>query len=356
MLAQRSRPVRNAALGLKAARRSLATPAQLPVKDCTSIIPPYPKLLKTLDEVRRVISSDRKLTLAEKILYSHLRNPEESLGGGGAIRGERYLKLAPDRVAMQDASAQMALLQFMTCRLPSCAVPASIHCDHLIQAQTGAADDLSRSIEQNKEVFDFLESAAKKYGIEFWKPGSGIIHQIVLENYAAPGLLMLGTDSHTPNAGGLGMLAIGVGGADAVDALTDTPWELKAPMITGVKLTGKLEGWATPKDLILHLAGKLTVRVSYKYRLKLTCRVELVAFSSTLALASSRSLVLVLPPLPTWVPRSVLPPRLSHTRPTCASTSRQQVVHLLPRLLMLPPSLDSSQPTREQSTTRSSRL
>jgi len=156
----------------------------------------------------------------------------------------------------------MALLQFMTCGLPSTAVPSSIHCDHLIQAQTGAAADLSRSIENNREVFDFLESAAKKYGIEFWRPGSGIIHQIVLENYAAPGLLMLGTDSHTPNAGGLGMLAIGVGGADAVDAMTDTPWELKAPLITGVKLTGELKGWATPKDLILHLAGKLTVRVS----------------------------------------------------------------------------------------------
>lgn len=155
----------------------------------------------------------------------------------------------------------MALLQFMTCRLPSCAVPASIHCDHLIRAHTGAEADLVESIENNKEVFDFLQSAATKYGIEFWKPGSGIIHQIVLENYAAPGLLMLGTDSHTPNAGGLGMLAIGVGGADAVDALTDTPWELKAPMVTGVKLTGELKGWATPKDLILHLAGKLTVRV-----------------------------------------------------------------------------------------------
>ena len=156
----------------------------------------------------------------------------------------------------------MALLQFMTCRLPSTAVPSSIHCDHLIQAYTGAETDLSRSIDANREVFDFLESAAKKYGIEFWRPGSGIIHQIVLENYAAPGLLMLGTDSHTPNAGGLGMLAIGVGGADAVDAMTDTPWELKAPLITGVKLTGQLQGWATPKDLILHLAGKLTVRVS----------------------------------------------------------------------------------------------
>ncbi|TXT12941.1 hypothetical protein VHUM_01342 [Vanrija humicola] len=255
MLAHRSR-----ALGPMMARRGLATPSSVPVKDFPSITPPYPRLLKTLDEVRSVLPSDRKLTLAEKILYSHLRNPEESLGGGGQIRGERYLKLRPDRVAMQDASAQMALLQFMTCRLPDTAVPASIHCDHLIQAQTGAASDLPRSIEQNKEVFDFLESAAKKYGIEFWKPGSGIIHQIVLENYAAPGLLMLGTDSHTPNAGGLGMLAIGVGGADAVDALTDTPWELKAPLITGIKLTGNLQGWATPKDLILHLAGKLTVR------------------------------------------------------------------------------------------------
>ncbi|ORY21158.1 putative aconitate hydratase [Naematelia encephala] len=251
----RVRPVVRARL-----TRGLATPASLPVKDCTSITPPYPRLLKTLDDVRRVLPRGSKLTLAEKILYAHLRNPEESLGGGGKVRGERYLKLRPDRVAMQDASAQMALLQFMTCGLPSCAVPASIHCDHLIQAQTGAQDDLSRSIENNKEVFDFLESAAQKYGIEFWKPGSGIIHQIVLENYAAPGLLMLGTDSHTPNAGGLGMLAIGVGGADAVDALTDTPWELKAPLITGVKLTGELQGWATPKDLILHLAGKLTVR------------------------------------------------------------------------------------------------
>ncbi|ORX40896.1 aconitate hydratase [Kockovaella imperatae] len=241
-------------------RRGLATAATLPQKDCSSITPPYGRLLKTLDNVRQVLPRGSKLTLAEKILYAHLRNPEESLGGGGKIRGEKYLKLRPDRVAMQDASAQMALLQFMTCQLPSTAVPSSIHCDHLIQAQTGADEDLARSIENNKEIFDFLESAAKKYGIEFWRPGSGIIHQIVLENYAAPGLLMLGTDSHTPNAGGLGMLAIGVGGADAVDAMTDTPWELKAPLITGVKLTGQLTGWATPKDLILHLAGKLTVR------------------------------------------------------------------------------------------------
>jgi homoaconitase len=183
----------------------------------------------------------------------------------------------------------MALLQFMTCQLPSTAVPSSIHCDHLIQAQTGAADDLSRSIENNKEVFDFLESAAKKYGIEFWRPGSGIIHQIVLENYAAPGLLMLGTDSHTPNAGGLGMLAIGVGGADAVDAMTNTPWELKAPLITGVKLTGQLQGWATPKDLILHLAGKLTVRVSPRAASSLMGRAERVGYWSTLDLGSPAS-------------------------------------------------------------------
>ncbi len=161
---------------------------------------------------------------------------------------------------MQDASAQMALLQFMTCNLPSTAVPASIHCDHMIVGEKGADVDLPASIKGNKEVFDFLESAAKKYGIEFWPPGAGIIHQTVLENYAAPGLMMLVTDSHTPNAGGLGAIAIGVGGADAVDALVDAPWELKAPRILGVRLEGELSGWATPKDVILALAGRLTVR------------------------------------------------------------------------------------------------
>ncbi|EDN94761.1 hypothetical protein SS1G_10635 [Sclerotinia sclerotiorum 1980 UF-70] len=199
--------------------------------------PPYPKLLKRLREVRRVLGSSRSLTLAEKILYSHLDNPEESLlsntDNGLNIRGNANLKLKPDRVAMQDASAQMALLQFMTCKLPSTAVPASIHCDHMIVGQRGADVDLPESIKGNKEVFDFLESAAKKYGIEFWPPGAGIIHQTVLENYSAPGLMMLGTDSHTPNAGGLGAIAIGVGGADAVDAMVDAPWELKAPKILG---------------------------------------------------------------------------------------------------------------------------
>ena len=211
-----------------------------------------------------MLGANRKLTLAEKILYSHLDNVEESLltntKDGKDIRGKANLKLKPDRVAMQDASAQMAILQFMTCNLPSTAVPASIHCDHMIVGEKGADVDLPNSIAGNKEVFDFLESASKKYGIEFWPPGAGIIHQTVLENYAAPGLMMLGTDSHTPNAGGLASIAIGVGGADAVDALVDAPWELKAPKVLGVRLEGELSGWTSPKDIILHLAGLLTVR------------------------------------------------------------------------------------------------
>ncbi|EPS35687.1 hypothetical protein H072_10867 [Dactylellina haptotyla CBS 200.50] len=224
--------------------------------------PPYEKLRKNYETVRRVLGAGQHLTLAEKILYSHLENPEETLFGKStsSIRGNAYLKLKVDRVAMQDASAQMALLQFMSCGLPTTAVPASIHCDHMIVGEKGADVDLPESIKGNKEIFDFLESAAKKYGIEFWAPGSGIIHQIVLENYSAPGLMMLGTDSHTPNGGGLGAICIGVGGADAVDALVDAPWELKAPKVLGVKLEGKLSGWATPKDVILNLAGQLTVR------------------------------------------------------------------------------------------------
>ena len=214
--------------------------------------------------MRKVLGANRQLTLAEKILYSHLDDPEESLLSntqhGFHIRGNANLKLKPDRVAMQDASAQMALLQFMSCGLPSSAIPTSIHCDHMIVGERGADVDLPQSLTGNKEVYDFLESAAKKYGIEFWPPGAGIIHQTVLENYAAPGLMMLGTDSHTPNAGGLGSIAIGVGGADAVDAMVDSPWELKAPKILGVKLEGHLSGWAAPKDVIMKLAGILTVR------------------------------------------------------------------------------------------------
>jgi homoaconitase len=246
------------------AKRHLATEASQTAINTSLRTPPYSQILKKLAEVRRILGSSRALTLAEKILYSHLDNPEESLltdtQNGAQIRGKANLKLKPDRVAMQDASAQMALLQFMSCGLPSTAVPSSIHCDHMIVGEKGADVDLPASITGNKEVFDFLESAAKKYGIEFWPPGAGIIHQSVLENYAAPGLMMLGTDSHTPNAGGLGCIAIGVGGADAVDALVDAPWELKAPKVLGVKLEGQLSGWASPKDVILKLAGKLTVR------------------------------------------------------------------------------------------------
>ncbi|KAI1431290.1 aconitase family-domain-containing protein [Xylaria sp. CBS 124048] len=240
--------------------RSFATPTTVN----TSRVPPYAKLVQNYEKVKTVLGNGTALTLAEKILYSHLDNAEESLltgtNGGRDVRGTANLKLKPDRVAMQDASAQMALLQFMTCNLPTTAIPASIHCDHLIVGENGAQSDLQSGIKMNQEVFDFLESAAKKYGIEFWPPGAGIIHQSVLENYAAPGLMMLGTDSHTPNAGGLSTIAIGVGGADAVEALVGAPWELKAPRVLGVKLVNKLSGWASPKDIILNLAGKLTVR------------------------------------------------------------------------------------------------
>ena len=196
------------------------------------------------------------LTLTEKILYAHLCNPSTT----GYIRGESYVDFAPDRVAMQDATAQMALLQFMTCGRDKVAVPSTVHCDHLIQAKVGANTDLAFANEESKEVFDFLASVSNKYGIGFWKPGAGIIHQIVLENYAFPGGMMIGTDSHTVNAGGLGMVAIGVGGADAVDVMAGLPWELKMPKVIGVKLTGKLNGWAAAKDIILKVAGILTVK------------------------------------------------------------------------------------------------
>jgi aconitate hydratase len=198
----------------------------------------------------------RPLTYAEKILYGHIDQPHEQ----EIERGVSYLKLRPDRVACQDATAQMAILQFMSAGLPQVATPTTVHCDHLIQAQVGGPKDLARAIDINKEVYDFLATATAKYNIGFWGPGSGIIHQIVLENYGFPGALMIGTDSHTPNAGGLGMLAIGVGGADAVDVMANLPWELKAPKIIGVKLTGKLSGWTSPKDVILKVAGILTVK------------------------------------------------------------------------------------------------
>lgn len=215
----------------------------------------YESLPKRVDEARAKLG--RPLTLSEKILYAHL-HPESPLRNYG--RGKDYVFFAPDRVAMQDATAQMALLQFMTCGRDNVAVPSTVHCDHLIQAEVGAEQDLKTAIDQNKEVFDFLSSVSNKYGIGFWKPGSGIIHQIVLENYAFPGGMMIGTDSHTPNAGGLGMVAIGVGGADAVDVMVGMPWELKMPKLIGVKLTGKMSGWTSPKDVILKVAGILTVK------------------------------------------------------------------------------------------------
>ncbi|CAH1957944.1 unnamed protein product [Acanthoscelides obtectus] len=215
---------------------------------------PYEKLTKNLDVIKKRLN--RPLTLSEKVLYSHIDQPESQ----EIVRGQSYLRLRPDRVAMQDATAQMAMLQFISSGLPKVAVPSTIHCDHLIEAQVGASKDLSRAKDINKEVYEFLASAGTKYGVGFWKPGSGIIHQIILENYAFPGLLMIGTDSHTPNGGGLGGLCIGVGGADAVDVMADIPWELKCPKVIGVELTGKLKGWTSPKDIILKVADILTVK------------------------------------------------------------------------------------------------
>merc|ERR1712045_918820 len=215
---------------------------------------PYEKLVKNLEVVKGRLN--RPLTLSEKILYSHLDEPATQ----DIERGESYLRLRPDRVAMQDATAQMAMLQFISSGLPKVAVPSTIHCDHLIQAQIEGNKDLARAKDINSEVYNFLATAGAKYGVGFWKPGSGIIHQIILENYAFPGLLMVGTDSHTPNGGGLGGLCIGVGGADAVDVMANIPWELKCPKVIGVKLTGELNGWTSPKDVILKVAGILTVK------------------------------------------------------------------------------------------------
>ena len=199
----------------------------------------------------------KPLTLSEKILYSHLHTDQKLVAFG---RGKSYVDFAPDRVAMQDATAQMALLQFMSAGKPKVAVPSSVHCDHLIVAKTGASEDLQNANSESKEVFDFLSSVSNKYGIGFWKPGAGIIHQVVLENYAFPGGMMIGTDSHTVNAGGLGMIAIGVGGADAVDVMAGMAWELKFPKLIGIKLTGRLSGWTSAKDVILKVAGILTVK------------------------------------------------------------------------------------------------
>jgi aconitate hydratase len=196
----------------------------------------------------------RPMTMAEKVLFAHWQDD----GSGLPVRGETTAQLRPDRVAMQDATAQMAILQFMTAGRSTVAVPSTVHCDHLVRAKVGADEDLAVAEHTNHEVYEFLASAAARYGLGFWEPGSGIIHQVVLENYAFPGGLMIGTDSHTPNAGGLGMVAIGVGGADAVDVMVGLPGELKWPKLIGVHLTGELSGWTSGKDVILKLAGELT--------------------------------------------------------------------------------------------------
>ncbi|WP_029273455.1 aconitate hydratase [Flavobacterium sp. KJJ] len=215
----------------------------------------YENMPGRVDKAREIVG--RPLTLTEKILYNHLWDGDPTKAFG---RGVDYVDFAPDRVACQDATAQMALLQFMHAGKKTVAVPTTVHCDHLIQAKVDAATDLARAKTQSNEVFDFLSSVSNKYGIGFWKPGAGIIHQVVLENYAFPGGMMIGTDSHTVNAGGLGMVAIGVGGADAVDVMSGMAWELKFPKLIGVKLTGKLSGWTAPKDVILKVAGILTVK------------------------------------------------------------------------------------------------
>lgn len=215
----------------------------------------YATFAQRVAQARRTTGAP--LTLAEKILYAHLYDPASARR---YVRGEDYVNFRPDRVAMQDATAQMALLQFMNAGRDRAAVPSSVHCDHLIQAKAGAGEDMQTAEVTNREVYDFLRSVSNRYGLGFWRPGAGIIHQVVLENYAFPGGMMIGTDSHTPNAGGLGMVAIGVGGADAVDVMAGMPWELKMPNIFGVRLSGRLSGWASPKDVILKLAGLLTVK------------------------------------------------------------------------------------------------
>ncbi len=215
----------------------------------------YRQMPGRIEKARQLVG--RPLTLSEKILYSHLWDDNATKA---YERGKDYVDFAPDRIALQDATAQMALLQFMQAGKSKVAVPTTTHCDHLIQAKNGAGTDLQSALNTSNEVFNFLESVSNKYGLGFWKPGAGIIHQVVLENYAFPGGMMIGTDSHTVNAGGLGMIAIGVGGADAVDVMAGMAWELKFPKLIGVKLTGKLSGWTAPKDVILKVAGIVSAK------------------------------------------------------------------------------------------------
>ena len=213
----------------------------------------YERLDRNLQTVRR--SLQRPLVLADKILLSHLDDPTDT----NLVRGETYIQLRPDRVILQDVLGQTAMLQFMQTQRQTTAVPTSVHCDHLIQARVEGSADLQESLGENSEVYDFLRTAASKYGVGFWGPGAGIIHQVALENYAFPAQLMIGTDSHTPNGGGLGSISVGVGGADAVEVMAGLPWEVLYPRFIGVRLTGELSGWTAPKDIILYLAGVLTV-------------------------------------------------------------------------------------------------
>ncbi|KAJ3359841.1 aconitate hydratase [Allomyces javanicus] len=253
-----------------AVRRFLGSTA--PASSFQHIYPDYDVLQERLDRAKHALDRPRPLTLAEKFLFAHLADPTTA---ASHVRGKTSLLLQPDRVAMQDASAQTAILQFMQANLPSPNVPVSVHCDHLVVADTAAAAaaksnassarnvsaaNLAASWSESAEIYDFLRSASRRFGFDFWAPGNGIIHQLVLENYATPGMLLLGTDSHTPNAGGLGAMAIGVGGADAVDAMCGIPWELAMPRVTGIKLTGKLRPWTSPKDIVLSIVGQLTVR------------------------------------------------------------------------------------------------
>src|SRR5579859_278879 len=222
-----------------------------PTTEAMTVI--YQRMEERLARVRRRLA--RPLTLAEKLLFAHLDQPDEQ----ELLRGRSWLSLRPDRVVFQDVLGQTGLLQFMLTGRPRVALPASVHCDHLIQAREQAAPDLRAAVDENQEVYDFLRTASARFGADFWGPGSGIVHQVVLENYACPGLLLLGTDSHTPNAGGLSACAVGVGGADAVEALAGLPWELLHPRLIGIYLSGALGGWTAPKDVIVHLAGLLGV-------------------------------------------------------------------------------------------------
>ena len=218
----------------------------------------YKKSRKNISYYKEKIKSD-PLTLSEKILIGHLFDIEKDDQNKNLERGKSYVLLRPDRVALQDVTGQMTLLQFMQSHLKQTTLPTTVHCDHLIQARQEGVSDTKAALYENNEVFKFLESASRKYGVGFWKPGAGIIHQVVLENYAFPGGLMIGTDSHTPNAGGLGMIAVGVGGLDAAETMAGMPWEILYPKRIGVYLTGKLNGWTAPKDIILYVASKLTV-------------------------------------------------------------------------------------------------